>query len=84
MFIKINDENKIVSLWLTKAENADANLRAGLMERLSTYRKKNYLISVFSPGDSDLYENTLGLLLRNKRRSAELEVQRQKLTANSG
>lgn len=41
-------------------------------------RRKKYLVVVYQSGSRDLYESTLALLAYNKRRVAELDVQREK------
>lgn len=56
-------------------------LRAGQKEICGKYKKKNYLVAVFESGEKDLYQGTLNLLAYNKRRSAELEVQKAKKAA---
>lgn len=78
MEMHINDEKKRVEIWLSNAEKKDTELRAGLKEIYARYKKKNYLVAVFESGEKDLYQGTLELLAYNKRRSAELEVQREK------
>ena len=42
------------------------------------YKAQKYLVAVFLSGEENLYEQTRDLLLYNRRRSAEKEVQRQK------
>lgn len=74
----INDEKKRVEIWLSNAEKKDTELRAGLKELYVQYKRKNYLVAVFESGEKDLYQGTLDLLAYNKRRSAELEVQKAK------
>ena len=74
----VKDERKLVEIWLTNAEKSDPVLRAGLQSVYDTYKKKKYLVAVFESGEKDLYQGTLDLLAYNKRRCAELEVQREK------
>lgn len=78
MEMDINDREKRVEIWLSNAEKRDPALRAGLKEIYSRYKKQRYLVAVFESGEKDLYEGTLDLLAYNKRRSTELEVQREK------
>ena len=70
MELTVKDERKLVEIWLTNAEKSDPVLRAGLQSVYDTYKKKKYLVAVF--------EQTRDLLLYNRQRLAEQEVQREK------
>lgn len=74
----VRDDKKLVEIWLTRAEKQDAQLREGLKDVYDRCREKKYLVAVYESGEGDLYQSTLDLLAYNKRRSAELEVQRAK------
>ena len=78
MELSVNDANRLVEIWLTNAEKADPVLRAGLQGIYNTFKKKKYLVAVFESGNCDLYEQTRELLLYNRQRLAEQEVQREK------
>ena len=78
MEMNVRDEQQLVEIWLTNAEKKDQELRAGLKDIYDIYKKKKYLVAVFESGEKDLYQGTLDLLAYNKRRCAELEVQREK------
>ena len=78
MEMNVRDEQQLVEIWLTKAEKKDQELRAGLKDIYDMYKKKKYLVAVYESGEKDLYENVRDLLVYNKRRSAEREVQREK------
>lgn len=78
MELNVRDEQQLVEIWLTKAEKKDQELRAGLKDIYDMYNKKKYLVAVYESGEKDLYENVRELLVYNKRRSAEREVQREK------
>ena len=78
MELNVRDEQQLVEIWLTNAEKNDRELRAGLKDIYDTYKKKKYLIAVYESGEKDLYENVRDLLVYNKRRTAEREVQREK------
>lgn len=78
MEMNVRDNKKIVEIWLNNAEKADPVLREGLKEIYTKYKAKKYMVAVFESGKGDLYENTLALLLYNRRRSAEKAVQREK------
>ena len=78
MELNVREEKKMVEVWLTKTEKADLALRESLKDIYDKFKKKKYLVAVYESGEQDLYQNTLDLLKWNKRRSAELEVQREK------
>ena len=84
MEMHVRDEQQLVEIWLTNAEKRDKELRAGLKDIYDIYKKKKYLVAVYESGEKDLYENVRDLLVYNKRRSAEREVQlakRQRMAA---
>lgn len=78
MELNVRDDKKLVEVWLTKTEKADLELREGLKDIYDKFKQKKYLVAVYESGEQDLYQNTLDLLKWNKRRIAELEVQREK------
>ena len=78
MEMNVRDEQRLVEIWLTNAEKKDLKLRAGLKDIYDSYKKKKYLVAVYESGEKDLYENVRDLLVYNKRRTAEREVQREK------
>lgn len=78
MEINIRDDKLSVDIWLTNAEKNDPKIREGLKKIYSKYKKQKYLVTVYESGSRDLYRSTLDLLAYNKRRCAELDVQRDK------
>ena len=78
MEIDVRDDMKLVMIWLTRAEVEDTVLRERLKTLYAEYKAKKYMVAQFHSGTEDLYEGTRDLLLYNRRRSAELEVQREK------
>ena len=78
MEMNVRDDKKLVEIWLTNAEKKDLALRESLKSVYAKYKKKNYLVAVFESGEKDLYQGTLDLLAYNKRRCAEIEIQREK------
>ena len=78
MEIERNEEKKIISVWLTKAESRDENLQCRLKSMYSKWKKEKYLVAVYHSGTEDLYRSTLDLLAYNKKRCAELAIQRAK------
>lgn len=78
MDIQVNDEKKLVCVWLTREEQEDERVKEQLKPLYQKYREQKYLVSVFLSGTQNLYEQTRDLLLYNRRRQAEREVQKQK------
>lgn len=68
---------KIVEIWLSHSEQADAALREQLRPIYQEYNGKKYTVAVFQSGTEDLYEQTHQLLLYNRNRAAELEAKQQ-------
>ena len=76
--MNINEQSKIVELWLTRAERDDPALRESLRPIYQQYKDQKYLVAVFLSGEEELYQQTRDLLLYNRRRQAEKEVQSMK------
>ena len=76
--MEIREQNKIVELWLTREERDDSAFRESLKPIYQQYKDQNYLVAVFLSGEEDLYQQTRDLLLYNRRRLAEKEVQAEK------
>ena len=74
MYVEIQEQSKIVELWLTRAEKNDPTFRESLRPIYQQYKDQNYLVAVFLSGEGDLYQQTRDLLLYNRRRLAEREV----------
>lgn len=78
MHMHVQKERKLVELWLTRTEKNDAAFQESLKPIYQQYKAQNYLIAVFLSGESDPYQQTRDLLLYNRRRLAEQEVQARK------
>ena len=78
--MEIREQSKIVELWLTREERDDSAFRESLKPIYQQYKDQNYLVAVFLSGEEDLYQQTRDLLLYNRRRLAEKEVQAEKQT----
>ena len=78
MEIHVRDDKHLVEVWLSNVEKRDISLREGLKRLYDEYKKKKYLVAVFESGEGDLYQSTLELLSYNKKRCAEIEVNREK------
>ena len=81
MEINVNENTKIVSVWLTGTEKRDAALRERLKPMYRRYHKEKYLVAVYESGEQNLESLTSDLLCYNRKRLAELEVQSEKASA---
>ena len=73
-----DDAKKLVQVWLTRQEGEDSAVQERLQPMYAQWKQQEYMVAVFHSGQEDLKENTMALLAYNKRRSAELAVQREK------
>lgn len=76
--IDVFDNQKIVAVWLTKAERGDERVREKLRELRSEYKAKKYTVAEYQSGDGDLHTSIYELLRYNKLRVAERETERSK------
>ena len=63
---------KLVTVWLTRAEQEDTAIREQLKALCADYKAKKYMVAQFHSGTEDLYRNTRDLLLFNRKRIEEL------------
>lgn len=82
MEVCVRDDMKLVTVWLTRAEQEDPALRENLKELYADYKAKKYMVAQFHSGSEDLYTCTRDLLLYNRKRIEELAVQREKQAAD--
>ena len=73
-----DDAKKLVQVWLSRKESGDEALQNQLKPMYAQWKQQKYMVAVFHSGQEDLKESTMALLAYNKRRSAELAVQREK------
>ena len=73
-----DDAKKLVQVWLTRQEGEDSAVQERLQPMYAQWKQQEYMVAVFHSGQEDLKENTMALLAYNKRRSADLAVQREK------
>ena len=78
MEIEVNENTRIVSVWLSNAEKRDAALRESLKPLYRRYHQEKYLVAVYESGEQSLEDLTRDLLCYNRKRMAELEVQKEK------
>lgn len=76
--IDVFDNQKIVAVWLTKAERGDERVREKLRELRSEYKAKKYTVAEYQSGEGDLHTSIYELLRYNKLRVAERETERAK------
>ncbi len=82
MEVKIDHDRKLVEFWLTRADQEDTHLREQLRQQYRIYKEKNYMVAQFHSGTENLYALTRDLLLYNRKRVAQKEVQREKIVKN--
>ena len=73
-----DDAKKLVQVWLSQKESRDEALQNRLKPMYAQWKQQKYTVAVFRSGNEDLKESTLALLAYNKKRCAELTVQREK------
>ena len=73
-----DDAKKLVQVWLTQQETEDTAVQEHLKPMYAQWKKQKYMVAVFRSGKEDLQRSTLDLLAYNKKRCAELAVQREK------
>ena len=81
--IDVFDNQKIVAVWLTKAERDDERVREKLRELRSEYKAKKYTVAEYQSGDGDMHTSIYELLRYNKLRVAERETERSKERAKA-
>lgn len=72
------ENQKIVAVWLTRAERSDEKIRERLRALRVEYKPKKYTVCEYHSGDGDLKASVLDLLEYNKLRSAEREIGQEK------
>lgn len=82
--IIVQEQGKLVTVWLNRKEQENSALRERLKSLYAGYAEKKYTVAEFLSGGEELYHNTRDLLLYNRRKLAEAEVQREKLEALPG
>lgn len=76
--ISVRDAQKVVEVWLTRAERDDPAVKARLTPLYREYRRRNYTVAVFQSGSCDLFECTRDLLRYNKEKATEPASLREK------
>lgn len=65
MEININSEHNYVSIWLTRAECANAAFKENLKPLFAKYKQMHYRVVVFESGEAELASITKALLKHN-------------------
>ena len=76
--IDVFDNQKIVAVWLTRAERDDERVREKLCELRAEFKAKKYTVAEYQSGEGDLHTSIYELLRYNKLRVAERETERAK------
>ncbi len=82
MEVKVDHDRKLVEFWLTKADQEDVSLGEYLRQQYRVCKEKNYMVAQFRSGTEDLYGLTRELLLYNRKRAAQVEIQKEKTGKN--
>ena len=77
MRMEVKEQSKVMELWLTREEKDNKQFLESLKPLYRQYKAQHYMVAVFYSGQEDLYQQTRDLLLYNRRRAAEREVQVQ-------
>ena len=67
MTVQIYDRKKMVTIWLTHADQAHAGIQEAVRRISREYKSKKYLVGVFLSGQGDLVEQTSVLLCHNQK-----------------
>ena len=78
MELNVRNESKIVEIWLTKAEKQDAKLQRDLKVLYQGFKESGYLVVAFLSGEQDFTDTASDLVCYNRKRIAQLEVEREK------
>ena len=78
MRIVVHNEKRIISIWLSKSESADAELNSRLLGFCDDFKKHEYTLAVFRSGSGNLEELTGSLLKYNRALMVEQEVKAEK------
>lgn len=78
MELNVRNQSKIVEIWLTKEEARDARLQKQLKLAYQCFHAAGYLPAAFLSGEQDLADATGALVCYNRKRIAQLEVEREK------
>lgn len=78
MEINVDNERKLVELWLSHDEQDDPVFMETLKPRYREYADRKYLVAVFQSGSRDLYQATSDLLCYNRKRIHGLKPKKER------
>ena len=76
MELNVQDDRKIVELWLTHADEQKGEIQEMLKALYRLYKEQKYTVAVFHSGTGDLTRQTSDLLCCNRKELARQEVRR--------
>ena len=66
MEINVNEDKKIVEIWLSNEEKNNNLIKEKLKELYAIYKKTKYIVAVYESGSADLLSGTKSLLSQNR------------------
>ena len=66
MEINVNEDKKIVEIWLSNEEKNNSLIKEKLKEIYDMYKKTKYIVAVYESGSADLFSGTKSLLVQNR------------------
>ena len=66
MEINVNENKKIVEIWLSNEEKNNTFIKEKLKELYEKYKKTKYIVAVYESGNADLFSGTKSLLSQNR------------------
>ena len=72
----VDHDGRTVEIWLNAREARDPDLKERLRPLFRDFAAQKYLVAVFLSGERDLAQSAGDLLCYNRRRIAQLEVER--------
>ncbi len=78
MIVNVLEAKRLVQVWLTNAERESQEILNSLKPMYQRNQAQGFMTVVYKSGKHDLQQDIRALLLYNKRKLAELEVQQEK------
>ena len=78
MEVRVQEDMKLVEVWLTRQEKSDNAIREQLQRLYQDYKSRKYMVAQFHSGGGDLYAFTRDLLIFNRKRIEELALALEK------
>ena len=76
MELNVQDDRKIVEVWLTHEDEQNGELQVMLKALYRLYKEQKFTVAVFHSGTGDLTRQTSDLLCCNRKELARQEVRR--------